>query len=1620
MRSLNSKLKSIGLGLILSVAFSPALVRSELAVETMADFTSMPLVSADSAVPLVMIAASNDHQSFFKAYNDYTDLDRDGDVETTYEHSFDYYGYFDSHKCYAHNGSFFQPVGDSPDKYCGGQWSGNFLNWATMTRIDTIRKILFGGLRTTDNIGQAPENTVLERAYLPNDAHSFAKYYNGPDISRLTPYSEAELSICNTTVSSDPTLVSEHVTDPPLMRVARGNYSLWASSERWQCRWSEELASFMTGEDDEKLGTNQNDPILSGMDAYGSSPERGLAGLDDLPVKVSVCTALDDSLSETAKNEGNCKVYYDDSGVPTFKPIGLLQKFGDDDKVYFGMVAGSYLKNKSGGVVMRNIGPMSEEIDQTNGTFTKAVTSGAEPTPSTSYGIVNTWSLYRPVGYYHSDGTYGQKGLSATSCAAGEDSFTDSQCKNWGNPFSEVYLNAIRYMAGLDITGEYRSNGVPVIPGLETPQNWTDPLDETNYCATLNVVAFNGSTISYDADQLDGKSYGVGTIWPGADSESLTKLVGDGEGITGGKFLVGENGSDNNQLCTEKTVSNLGLVEGLCPEAPRLDGSYRMAGIAYKAHITDIRDAGNKPLKGQQVVDTYAVTLAPAVPEIKIPVPNSDRVVRILPACQNVDAGGNCALVDFKVVRPPEVYNGVATGKFYVNWEDSEQGGDFDQDMWGVIEYKLDAANNIIAITTNAIAESTDDRMGFGYVLSGTVSDGFHVHSGINGYQRTELGVNNDCSVGCEVATSDSLLGEKGPTTNVYSIGDSSAGLLEDPLLYAAKWGSFEDENGNNIPDLQSEWDRKDTNGDLNPDGLPDTYYYATNPRELERSLTAVLNDIVARTASGTAASVVASSREGQGALFQAMYITERTYGNRTVNWMGSLHSLWLDNLGLVREDNNQNARLDDYQTDKVVKVYYDSATRQTRICRFDSTTKDVYTPDIVNAGGECEGISLPLEQMKPLWNARERLSAINDVTSQRSYSSSADTGRYILTWKDVDLDGTVDAGESVAFTPNGFDTANGYGFFNTLSQAEADDIINYIRGQEIAGKRNRTIDFDGNGTEEIMRLGDIVHSTPNSVAAPAEAFDQLYGDVSYAEFRSQYANRRQMIYVGANDGLLHAFNAGFFNPHTLEFQLSPSGETAHPLGAEIWAYAPGNLLPHLNWLTDVDYTHVYYMDAKPRVFDAKIFTPDPDHPGGWGTVLVAGMRFGGGTMTVDTAADGFGGTGDDHKFRSAYVIMDVTNPENPPKLLAEITHENLGFTTSYPTAMTVRQTDDTPNKWYLVFGTGPTSLAKATSIQDARVLVYDLNAMQWVTDFGPSDTFNVVGAGAFVGDPLAADWDLSYKADDVYFGTVGGTPDAPTGSLYRLKVRESANPADWVLEERLTTSQPIVARPTLSVDSDLTRWVYVGTGRFYVNDDKKSIAQQTLYGIRDNPPPTATSSLPATTNLVDVTNAVVSTDPPYTVTGVTGVTNFQELENLFNATGASWKDGWKLDLPVGVSTPSARIVQEGALLGRVLLVTDYTPSESQCGGDGTSSLYGLYYKTGTPFAERPIFGVSATSTAIREINLGEGLASAPSLHLINDPPATVGDKEKVIIQKSRGDILTGDATLAVPVKSGE
>src|SRR6185436_3354771 len=140
------------------------------------ELANVPLFIGANVPPQVMLTISKEQQLFKKAYNDYSDLDEDGQLETTYKHDIDYYGYFDSFKCYNYDTGrqMFVPVtaaarnNETDDngkstkaaiednkaaKYCGagsGLWSGNFLNWISMSRMDTVRKLLYGGMRALD------------------------------------------------------------------------------------------------------------------------------------------------------------------------------------------------------------------------------------------------------------------------------------------------------------------------------------------------------------------------------------------------------------------------------------------------------------------------------------------------------------------------------------------------------------------------------------------------------------------------------------------------------------------------------------------------------------------------------------------------------------------------------------------------------------------------------------------------------------------------------------------------------------------------------------------------------------------------------------------------------------------------------------------------------------------------------------------------------------------------------------------------------------------------------------------------------------------------------------------------------------------------------------------------------------------------------------------------------------------------------------------------------------------------------------------------------------------------------------------------------------------------------
>lgn len=1854
----------------------------------MSMFAATPAnLSASAAVkPQVMIAAAKDHRLYYKAYDDFTDVDGDGVIDNTYRHNIDYYGYFDSYKCYDYilanlrfepksvNNGLSSSTAAADRKYCtganSGYWSGNFLNWLSMSRIDVVRKILFGGHRRLDSA----TDTTLERTYLPHDAHSWAKYYSGSDLYNLTPFdtvipptgldnktststltissgsktftisggvtvseyavndyidiyrndgtspimamqgyvsartlgapgsitvnvldvfstsstsisswkivnrswvgrsvktsttsisigtgskaftitsgdfnindwirvynttgtevlamegavtaasttsvtinvtnaigtgtitswklvddTKAGVTFCNTTDATNSTGISNTITDPPLLKVVKGNFSLWASNERWQCTWATNSPI-----SDNHTASNANDLTKSTINAYAASPDYTAFGLGqkNYVVRVQACLS---SLIGTER----CKLY--PSG--NYKPIGLLQVYGDDDSMYFGMLSGTYSKNKSGGDILKNIGTISDEINvATNGTF-KTVYSGATTpngvTKPNALGIVNAWDLFRIVKYNHADGTYGTSGTNVNNCTWGINTFNDGSCQNWGNPFAEIILNVVRYFAGNTVAGVFRSNDSNEIDGLNQPSSWPDPLNANNYCAKLFTVMFNSSQISYDGDQLDGNSYGVETLQPTSGtltSSQLTDKVGVNEGIhsstnvANGTYFVGSNGSadTNNGLCTAKSIGSLGATLGICPESPRLSGTYRLAGLTYLAHTQDFRsDAISSPksLSGKQVADFYSVQLASGIPQVTIPVPNTNKSITIIPACRNTttatdgQAIGNCTIVDFKVVYDNFATNG--TGKFYINWEDSEQGGDYDQDMWGTIDVTLNkngaGVYTTVDVATKVHAQSTPYKMALGYIISGTTLDGFHAHSGINSYTKTETATitsGGNCSVACV----------SGDVVSVarYTIGTDAAKTLKDPLWYAAKYGGF-DTSGSTatwpLPDTQSNWDKKNNaTGQSGADGIPDNYFYAALPSQLEDSLNRVFLDILQRTSSGTAATVVASSADGVGATYQAFFEPLRKdLSDRQVQWIGTLQALWIDNKGLLRMDGDQDHKLGNYTVDKVIQTFFDTTAHKTKVKVFSTTdaTGVTFTPaadDPVTPLAKNPNFTvIDLDEVLSLWNARQQLSSpylTASITTQRLFSSDASVGRTILTWLDTNGDSKVDAGEFVNFDTASI-LADKYGFFGLANSTNLSNIINFTRGQEISGYRSRTIDYNGDGSTEVMRLGDIVNSTPAVIGPPKENYDLLYSDLTYANFKRMYATRRQMVYVGGNDGMLHAFNGGFYQAGSNEFKTSLSSEIAHPLGSEIWAYVPLNLQPHLQWLTNTSYSHVFYMDGKPRIFDAKIYsTPDSAHPDGWATILVVGMRLGGGPMTI-TPFVGMTGMGAlttaQQTRRSAYVVMDVTNPEALPTVLGEIQIPDGTFTVNYPTVVAFRDVKNSqadPNKWYLVFGSGPNSSLSSGDFamvnnQTPNLYVYDLANL----NAGPVKTMPFDGLGTstagvlsgpsapntFIGNPVTVDWTLSNKVDSVYFGLVGDA-NAASGKLIKWPVNRVDAPVNWTNPPFvfLNTARPMVFNPSVGLDEQQNHWVFGGTGRFYADSDKTSSAQQMLFGLRDKEDTTSKSF----SNLMDVTRIQVYTDgtiengtvtvthddvtntDSYSITANSPVcklnnctydtlSKFKSLETYIlsgdgNSDNVVDYLGWYRNLDISGTNPSERATTPLVLLKKTLFVTTYTPSADLCQVEGNSKVYGLYYRTGTAY-NKPILGSAKKTNALPEDkilsittkDLGQGLATSPDVHIGS---GSVPDT-KVVVQESTGNISQVDAKTANALEKHE
>jgi type IV pilus assembly protein PilY1 len=149
----------------------------------------------------------------------------------------------------------------------------------------------------------------------------------------------------------------------------------------------------------------------------------------------------------------------------------------------------------------------------------------------------------------------------------------------------------------------------------------------------------------------------------------------------------------------------------------------------------------------------------------------------------------------------------------------------------------------------------------------------------------------------------------------------------------------------------------------------------------------------------------------------------------------------------------------------------------------------------------------------------------------------------------------------------------------------EAADVINWTRGDDIDGLRYRN----------NWKLGDIVDSSPVVVGAPRS----FILDEEYMAFRVEHADRPRSVFVGANAGMVHAFD--------------------EMTGHEIWSFIPETHLPRLRGLADTTYCHEYFCNLTPKADDVYL-------GGQWRTVLFGGMKHGG----------------------DSFFAIDVTDPEFP------------------------------------------------------------------------------------------------------------------------------------------------------------------------------------------------------------------------------------------------------------------------------------------------------------------------------------------------------------------------------------
>lgn len=530
-----------------------------------------------------------------------------------------------------------------------------------------------------------------------------------------------------------------------------------------------------------------------------------------------------------------------------------------------------------------------------------------------------------------------------------------------------------------------------------------------------------------------------------------------------------------------------------------------------------------------------------------------------------------------------------------------------------------------------------------------------------------------------------------------------------------------------------------------------------------------------------------------------------------------------------------------------------------------------------------------------------ETLVATDPVTGAKTYSSIIPPhgSRNIYVGN-----GATTGPRAVPFTHAAMSSASLTGSMSGTVNAA---LINYLRGDAT----NEDTSSTSSSTTAIYRgrdtrLGDIVNSTPVFVKDTVDlGYDRLpstvAGQSSYQTFVAAKKLRPEgVLFVGANDGMLHAFRDGTYDPQT--------GAIIEPGGVEVFAYVPNALLPKLNLLAEKTYTHRFYVDGPNVETDAYLSS-------GWANIVLGTTGAGAGVPSAAGVSP-----------RTAVYAINVTSLNTSPTTLSatsvlwEASSSNPSFSELGYLLTDVQAGPTLGGQWVAIFGNG----YESRSCQ-ARLFVVNLETGALIREINTNAGDCTTARNGLGGVRVVRN--STQQIIGVYAGDL-------LGNLWKFSLNDS-NSGNWKVDlagaplfaagvtQPITAAPAVLPLPLRNEPKPAPGYLVVaGTGKFFEISDITTITQQSIYGIWD-PVAFGAATIPAGTSLSDKT-LLVQQQIGAAQTGENGNTYFGLTSNPVDYAATPPKRGWYMNLP---NTGQRLVYPLDVLAGRVAVADTISPA---------------------------------------------------------------------------------------------